>query len=82
LPKTDKSNEIDDVAKYDALVAIGGDGTLHEILLVNKTRPDCDALLKKLKLGHVGAGTSNGLSASLAHASQVGQHRRTTVELL
>jgi hypothetical protein len=77
VPKTDKSNEIDDVSKYDGLVAIGGDGSIHEILQGIKKRPDCFALLKKLKLGHIGAGTSNGLSASLAHASQVRQHCRS-----
>lgn len=76
-PKTDKSDEMDDVSKYDGLVAIGGDGSIHEILQGIKKRPDCFALLKKLKLGHIGAGTSNGLSASLAHASQVRQHHRS-----
>lgn len=62
---------IDDIAKYDGLVAIGGDGSVYEIMQGIKKRSDCDAVLKKIKLGHIGAGTSNGLSASLAHASQV-----------
>lgn len=62
---------IADISKYDGIVGIGGDGSIYEIMQGIKKRSDCDDILKKLKLGHIGAGTSNGLSASLAHASQV-----------
>ena len=60
-----------DLAEYDGVVAIGGDGMVHEIFQGIHGRKDCKELLKRLKLGHIGAGTSNGLSKSLAHASEV-----------
>ncbi len=71
VPKVTRVDGILDITKYDGLVAIGGDGSIHEILQGIKKRSDCFAVLKNLKLGHIGAGTSNGLSASLAHACQV-----------
>eukprot|EP00934_Nitzschia_sp_Nitz4_P008710 Nitzschia sp. Nitz4//scaffold3_size479765//220203//221882//NITZ4_000094-RA/size479765-augustus-gene-1.599-mRNA-1//-1//CDS//3329550740//8700//frame0 len=61
---------IEDVSKYDGIVAVGGDGSVYEIMQGIKQRSDCDDILSRVKLGHIGAGTSNGLSASLAHASQ------------
>lgn len=66
---------IADITKYEGLVVIGGDGSVYEIMQGIKKRPDCEKVLKNLKLGHIGAGTSNGLSASLAHASQVSYDR-------
>lgn len=65
-----KDSDIIDLAKYDGIVAIGGDGMVHEILQGIHSRSDCMILLKRLKLGHIGAGTSNGLSKSLVHASE------------
>ena len=73
-PKDDRKDDLDgiaDITKYDGLVAIGGDGSIYEIMQGIQKRPDCEKVLKNLKLGHIGAGTSNGLSASLAHACQV-----------
>ena len=61
---THNDDGIGDISKYDGLVAIGGDGSVYEIMQGIKKRHDCDALLKILKLGHIGAGTSNGLSSS------------------
>jgi hypothetical protein len=62
---------ISDLSKYGGLVAIGGDGSVYELLQGIRKRPDCDNILKTLTLGHIGAGTSNGLSATLAHACEV-----------
>ena len=53
------------------VVAIGGDGTVYEIFQGLQDRPDCDEILSGLKIGHIAGGTSNGLSATLAHANQV-----------
>lgn len=62
-----------DVLDYSGLVLVGGDGTIYEVMQGIKKRSDCDDVLKKLTIGHIGAGTSNGLSASLAHACQVSE---------
>jgi hypothetical protein len=66
-----KDSGISDITEYDGLVAVGGDGMFHELLQGIRKRSDSDKILKTLKLGHIGAGTSNGLSMSLAHASEV-----------
>lgn len=69
--RKDDETEEKDVSTYDGVVAIGGDGVFHEVMQGIKHRPDCDDLLKRLKFGHIGAGTSNGLSKSLTYASKV-----------
>ena len=45
------SDGIADISKYDGIVAIGGDGSVYEIMQGIKKRTDCDAVLKNLKLG-------------------------------
>jgi sphingosine kinase len=77
-----KDSGITDLSEYDAIVAIGGDGMVHEIFQGIRHRSDCQEILKRLKLGHVGAGTSNGLPKSLAHASKVSLGRLTLMPLL
>jgi hypothetical protein len=74
-----KDSETLDLSEYDGIVAIGGDGIIHEIMQGIYGRSDCQELLKKFKLGHVGAGTSNGLAMSLAHASKVGFATKITL---
>ncbi|KAG7361426.1 ATP-NAD kinase-like domain containing protein [Nitzschia inconspicua] len=63
------NGELRDISDYSGIVSIGGDGVVHEILQGIHRRPDAKEILKNLKIGMVGAGTSNGLSATLAHAS-------------
>jgi hypothetical protein len=64
------NSELQDLSEYSGIVSIGGDGVLHEIMQGIHSRPDEQEILKNLKLGMIGAGTSNGLSATLAHASE------------
>jgi hypothetical protein len=65
-------SDFKDVSKYTGIVVVGGDGTIHEIMQGIHQRDDRDKILESIKLGMIGAGTSNGFSASLAHASKVG----------
>jgi sphingosine kinase len=59
-----------DISNYDGIVALGGDGIVHEIMQGIKNRTDSKELLDKLKLGIVPCGSANGLAKSLAHASK------------
>lgn len=65
------SGDLVDLSEYTGIVSIGGDGVVHEIMQGIHNRPDGRDLLQRLKLGMIGAGSSNGLSTSLAHASEV-----------
>ena len=65
--ENDDSEE--DLSKFDAIVTIGGDGIIHEVLQGIQDRPDHEKLCKTLKIGVIGAGTGNGLVKSLTHAS-------------
>jgi len=58
----------DDLTKYDAMVAMGGDGILYEALQGIYKRSDFKQLLETLKFGIVGCGTSNGLAKSILYA--------------
>ena len=64
-------DEFDDLLDYDAVVCLGGDGVLHEILQGWQARPDFEQILKKVRLGVLGCGTGNGLAKSLTHAAEV-----------
>lgn len=70
MEEQESDSSITDVSKYDGIVAIGGDGIIHETLQGIQKRSDCNQILSKLKLGTVGSGTSNGLAKSIAHSSQ------------
>jgi diacylglycerol kinase family enzyme len=56
---------------YDAVICMGGDGVLHEMLQGCQARPDFQLLLRSLRLGVVGCGTGNGLAKSLTYAAEV-----------
>jgi Diacylglycerol kinase catalytic domain len=62
---------IDDISAYTAIVTIGGDGVVHEVLQGIHARPDADQILKKLQFGIIPAGSANGMAASLAGWSKV-----------
>lgn len=59
-----------DISEYDAIIALGGDGILFEILQGLQTRADYETLMEKIKFGIVGCGTCNGLAKSILHSSQ------------
>ena len=69
--KVADADGIEDISKYTGIVAIGGDATVYEIFQGLQERSDCDEILSSVKIGHIAGGTSNGLSATLAHANQV-----------
>lgn len=60
-----------DLSEYTGVVCIGGDGLVYEVMQGIHGRSDRDEILKTVQLGMVGTGTNNGLSATLAHASEV-----------
>jgi len=72
MRKVDEQDEenVMDIANYDAIIALGGDGILSELLQGLRTRDDYEATLQRIKFGIVGCGTCNGLAASLLHASK------------
>jgi sphingosine kinase len=55
-----------DLATFDAVVLISGDGLIHEVFNGLARRPDGAAALRSLPIGCVPAGTSNGLWVSIA----------------
>jgi hypothetical protein len=60
-----------DLAQYDGLILMGGDGIIHEALNGIMTRDDAAQLLQsKIKIGIVGCGTSNGFATSITHHSR------------
>ena len=69
------TSDFKDVSEYTGIVVVGGDGTIHEIMQGIHQRDDRDKILKNIKLGMIGAGTSNGFSTSLAYASKVRIYR-------
>mmetsp|Transcript_18581 Transcript_18581/g.40242 ORF Transcript_18581/g.40242 Transcript_18581/m.40242 type:complete len:716 (-) Transcript_18581:49-2196(-) len=58
-----------DISEYDALIAMGGDGILWEMLQGIMSRSDGQEVLQKVAIGIVGCGTSNGLAKSILHQS-------------
>jgi hypothetical protein len=64
-----QEDEMLDISQYDGVIAIGGDGIVHEIFQGLSSRSDFKEICHKLKLGVIGAGTGNGLAKSLAHSS-------------
>ena len=59
-----------DISEYDAIIMLGGDGIVSEVLAGLKKRTDYDAIMETMRFGVVGCGTSNGLAISLLHASK------------
>jgi len=66
----DDGTSVRDVSEYDAIIAIGGDGILAEVLHGLKKRSDYDALMRKINFGIIGCGSCNGLAASILHAKK------------
>jgi Diacylglycerol kinase catalytic domain len=67
-----KDTDVDAILGYDAVVLLGGDGILHEVLNGLRERSDSGRLLQHMQhipIGIVGCGTSNGLATSLTHAA-------------
>eukprot|EP00698_Gefionella_okellyi_P024201 TRINITY_DN8472_c0_g1_i1.p1 TRINITY_DN8472_c0_g1~~TRINITY_DN8472_c0_g1_i1.p1 ORF type:complete len:617 (-),score=120.03 TRINITY_DN8472_c0_g1_i1:108-1925(-) len=61
------AREIDstiNVALFDGIVCVGGDGTVHECLLGMMSRPDRDAV-RHIPVGQIPVGTANSLACSL-----------------
>lgn len=56
-----------DLAKYEAVVSVGGDGLLYELLEGFMSRPDWRQAVTMV-LGVVPGGTGNGLAFSILHA--------------
>ncbi|KAG5192105.1 ATP-NAD kinase-like domain-containing protein [Tribonema minus] len=58
-----------DVAAYDTVAVIGGDGMLFEVLQGLQRRSDCAAQLRRLNLAVVPSGSGNGLCHTVLAAS-------------
>lgn len=58
------------VSTYEAIVTMGGDGILFEVMQGIHQRPDSMEILKHISFGILGTGTSNGLMKSILHESQ------------
>lgn len=74
MKKQSSTSDFRDISDYTGIVLVGGDGTIHEVIQGIHQRADRNEILGRLKLGAIGAGTSNGFSASLAYASKVGPY--------
>jgi len=70
MKKQSSTSDFRDISEYSGIVLVGGDGCIHEAMQGIHQRNDRDIILERVKLGTIGAGTSNGFSASLAHASK------------
>jgi len=58
-----------DLAEYDGLVVLGGDGTMHQVLNAVVARPDGAELLLRMPVGLIPCGSANGFAASVANES-------------
>ncbi|KAI8983771.1 ATP-NAD kinase-like domain-containing protein [Pilobolus umbonatus] len=54
-----------DINKYDAVVTVSGDGTIHEVINGFLKRPDANEVLKKIPIGVIPGGTGNAISLSM-----------------
>lgn len=63
--------QCEDILSYDAVICLGGDGLIHEILQGWQARTDNAEILQKIKLGVLGCGTGNGLAKSLTYEAEV-----------
>lgn len=69
-PTSDNGDK--DITEYDGIVVMGGDGLIWELVNGIMEREDAEDVLRKVKIGPIGCGTSNGLVASLAkHTGEV-----------
>ena len=81
MKKQSSTSDFRDISEYSGIVLVGGDGCIHEAMQGIHQRDDRDKILERLKLGAIGAGTSNGFSASLAHASKVCVYIRVSLTI-
>jgi len=65
-----EEDDAKDISQYTAIICMGGDGIMHECLQGIKDRDDWQEIFKKISFGIIGAGTSNGMAASIAKSSQ------------
>eukprot|EP00535_Pseudo-nitzschia_heimii_P008661 CAMPEP_0197179878 /NCGR_PEP_ID=MMETSP1423-20130617/4686_1 /TAXON_ID=476441 /ORGANISM="Pseudo-nitzschia heimii, Strain UNC1101" /LENGTH=548 /DNA_ID=CAMNT_0042629863 /DNA_START=1 /DNA_END=1644 /DNA_ORIENTATION=- len=70
MKKQNTTSDFRDLTEYTGIVLVGGDGTIHQVLQGIHRRDDRDKILERIKFGAIAAGTSNGFTASLAHASK------------
>ncbi|KAI8080187.1 ATP-NAD kinase-like domain-containing protein [Gilbertella persicaria] len=54
-----------DIDAYDAIIAVSGDGVIHEIINGFLKRPDAREAMKKVSLGIIPGGTNNSLAISI-----------------
>lgn len=59
------------IEKYAAIICLGGDGILYEVLQGLKQRHDFDRVLEHIPVGILGCGTSNGLAKSITFHGKV-----------
>jgi len=58
------------LSTYEAIVTMGGDGILFEVMQGIHQRSDSMDILRQISFGIIGTGTSNGLMKSILHESQ------------
>lgn len=59
-----------DILEYESIVCMGGDGIVHEVLQGIRERDDSEHVLRKIAIGIIGCGTSNGMAKSIAEESE------------
>ena len=64
---TEYIRDLEDLGNVEAILCVGGDGTLFEVLQGIRDRADVAQILAKVKLVPVPAGTGNGLAKSLTY---------------
>jgi len=60
--------------KYAAILCLGGDGLLYEVVQGLQQRDDFEQVLDHVALGILGCGTSNGLAKSITFDAKVNLH--------
>ncbi|GMI17540.1 hypothetical protein TrLO_g14802 [Triparma laevis f. longispina] len=62
-----KNDSGTDLYQYDAIIAVGGDGLLYEMMQGAQLRSDKAEFFDRVAFGIVPAGSGNGLAASVSH---------------
>jgi len=58
------------IGEYEAIIAVSGDGIIHEIVNGIMSRSDKDKFLDSITLGFIPAGSGNGLVTSILKESE------------
>ncbi|CAK9036452.1 unnamed protein product [Durusdinium trenchii] len=53
----------------DGIIVVSGDGMVHEVFNGLSKRPDAEAALRKLPVGHIPGGSGNALATSINHSA-------------